>query len=101
MARITVGATAVIGPDGTVASAAGETGTLYRTLAGATQITDVLDASDAVVSGGIVTATGDGLCPLVKPEVGTEQHCFVSFGGGPRQVLHALDLDAAIAAARN
>ena len=100
MARITVGATAVIGPDGTVASAAGETGTLYRTLAGATQITDVLDASDAVVSGGIVTATGDGLCPLVKPEVGTEQHCFVSFGGGPRQVLHALDLDAAIAAAR-
>lgn len=93
MARITVGATAVIGPDGTVASAAGETGTLYRTLAGATQITDVLDAAGDAIPGGIITATEDGLCPLVKPEVGAEQHCFVSFGGGPRQVLHALDLN--------
>lgn len=104
MARITVGATAVIGPDGTVESAAGETGALYRTLAGATQITDVLDAAGDAIPGGIITATEDGLCPLVQPEVGAESHCFVSFGGGPRQVLHALDmnggaLDAAVAAA--
>ena len=89
MARITVGACAVVGPDGSVQSTPGALGVLWRTLAGATQIVDVLDAGGAPVPGGVVVATDGGLCPMLSPEVGEAETCFVSFGDGPRQVLHA------------
>lgn len=89
MARITVGACAVVGPDGSVQSTPGALGVLWRTLAGATQIVDVLDAGGAPVPGGVFVATDGGLCPMLSPEVGEAETCFVSFGDGPRQVLHA------------
>ena len=85
MARGVVGGEAIVGADGRVVSTPGSAIQLWALKRGGLPIADVLDETGTPVV--LIVADGDGLIPVLQPELGSAQTCWVSVNGGPRQIL--------------